>query len=149
MISIDHKSDSRSAALVIMFSAMATGPVVSYRAAADTATADTDIRLQEIVVTANRREQNLQNVPIAVSAVTAQTAAQMGITDARFLAGAIPGLNFNRQANSSIPFLRGIGSPVGESGDEPSVTRSARQRPHTKGPGSEAAVAHEDGDTTL
>jgi iron complex outermembrane receptor protein len=28
---------------------------------------------------------------------------------------------FNRQANASIPFLRGVGTPVGESGDEPSV----------------------------
>jgi iron complex outermembrane recepter protein len=121
MIHFDYKSDSRQWAVVIMILAMMTGTAVSYRAVADTATADTDIGLQEIVVTANRREQNLQNVPIAISAVTAQTASEMGITDAQSLAGAIPGLNFNRQANSSIPFLRGIGSPVGESGDEPSV----------------------------
>src|SRR5271170_5536068 len=93
------------------------------RASADTDTpsADTETGLQEIVVTANRREQNLQSIPIAVSAVTAQTATQMGITDTQSLAAAIPGLNFNRQANSSIPFLRGVGSPVGETGDEPSV----------------------------
>jgi iron complex outermembrane receptor protein len=110
---------------------MAAGVALDRTASADpdppgtvtnsSATANTDTGLQEIVVTANRREQNLQSVPIAVTAVTAQTAGEMGITDTQSLAGAIPGLNFNRQANSSIPFLRGVGSPVGESGDEPSV----------------------------
>ncbi len=102
---------------------MTAAVALSGRASADTDTpsADTESGLQEIVVTANRREQNLQSIPIAVSAVTAETATQMGITDTQSLAAAIPGLNFNRQANSSIPFLRGVGSPVGESGDEPSV----------------------------
>jgi iron complex outermembrane receptor protein len=45
----------------------------------------------------------------------------VGIADAQSLAARVPGLLFNRQANASIPFLRGVGTPVGESGDEPSV----------------------------
>lgn len=78
-------------------------------------------RLQEVIVTANRREQSNQHVPLAITAITASTAARIGVTDAQSLADLIPGLNFNRQANASIPFLRGIGTPVGQAGDEPSV----------------------------
>jgi iron complex outermembrane receptor protein len=45
----------------------------------------------------------------------------VGVTDAQSLAAVVPGLLFNRQSNLSTPFLRGVGSPVGQSGDEPSV----------------------------
>src|SRR6202043_3413156 len=41
--------------------------------------------------------------------------------NARSLAALVPGLLFNVQANTSIPFLRGVGNPIAESGDEPSV----------------------------
>jgi len=88
-------------------------------AAENSGTSDNEI--VEIVVTANRREENLQRVPIAISAVTAESAAQMGLTDAQSFAEAIPGLSFNRQSNTSIPFLRGVGTPTGESADENSV----------------------------
>ncbi|HUB28000.1 MAG TPA: TonB-dependent receptor [Tepidisphaeraceae bacterium] len=78
-------------------------------------------QVETVTVTANRRSENIQKVPMAISAVSAETAEQIGITDAQSLAQNIPGLNFNRQASQSIPFLRGVGSPVGEAGDEPSV----------------------------
>jgi iron complex outermembrane receptor protein len=77
--------------------------------------------LQEVTVTAQRRNENLQTVPIAVSVITGEMANAMGVVDPMALANAIPGLEFNRQSNSSIPFLRGIGTPVGQVGDEPSV----------------------------
>jgi iron complex outermembrane recepter protein len=121
---------SLGARVLILTSVLAAGMALDRSASADppsvatlpaTTVPESEAGLQEIIVTANRREQNLQSVPIAVTAITAQTAGEMGITDTQSLAAAIPGLNFNRQANSSIPFLRGVGSPVGETGDEPSV----------------------------
>ena len=81
----------------------------------------TETRLEEIVVTANRRQESNQRVPIGIAAVSADTANKLGVRDAQSLAALVPGLLFNRQANASIPFLRGVGTPVGESGDEPSV----------------------------
>jgi len=90
-------------------------------AAADTANAAAEDQIQTVTVTANRRAENVQEVPLAIAAVTAENAAQMGVTDPQSLAGSVPGLNFQRQAAASIPFLRGVGSPVGEAGDEPSV----------------------------
>ena len=93
------------------------------RAAAptDAPSASAGDTLQEVVVTANRRTENSQQVPIAISAFSADTVGQLQIADARDLASEVPGLLFDREANSSIPFLRGVGTPVGQSGDEPSV----------------------------
>ena len=77
--------------------------------------------LEYVIVTANRREESNQHVPVGIAAIGADDAQKMGVTDAQSLAALVPGLFFNRQANTSIPFLRGVGSPVGQSGDEPSV----------------------------
>lgn len=78
-------------------------------------------RLEEVIVTANRRQESNQRVPIGIASINADGAVKVGVTDAQSLAGLVPGLLFNRQANTSIPFLRGVGTPVGQSGDEPSV----------------------------
>src|SRR5262245_29220210 len=77
--------------------------------------------LQAVTVTANRREESNQRVPVGITSINADEAEKLGVTDAQSLADLVPGLLFNRQANTSIPFLRGVGSPVGQSGDEPSV----------------------------
>lgn len=80
-----------------------------------------DDQIQEIVVVAQHRNEDMQNVPIAVSAFTAQMAQQEGITDPQSLASMVPGLEFNRQGGQSTPFLRGVGSPQANPGMEPSV----------------------------
>ena len=77
--------------------------------------------LQDVTVTANRRQELNQQVPVGTAAISAADAEKVGVTDAQSLAAVVPGLLFNRQANTSTPFLRGVGSPVGQSGDEPSV----------------------------
>src|SRR5262245_22276849 len=77
--------------------------------------------LQAVTVTANRREESNQRVPVGITSINADEAEKVGVTDAQSMAAVVPGLLFNRQANTSIPFLRGVGSPVGQSGDEPSV----------------------------
>src|SRR5882672_6174740 len=74
-----------------------------------------------VTVTANRHEESNQQVPIGITTISADDAEKGGVTDAQSLAAIVPGLLFNRQSNLSTPFLRGVGSPVGQSGDEPSV----------------------------
>ena len=94
------------------------------RAVGDTAlepAAASGAQLAEVIVTADRREESNQRVPLAISVVTAEAAQRLGITDAQSLADLVPGLIFDRQADASIPYLRGVGTPVGQAGDEPSV----------------------------
>jgi iron complex outermembrane recepter protein len=91
---------------------------VETQSGAESATAT---QLEEVTVTANRREESNQRVPMAVAAISGDTAEKLGVTDGQSLAELVPGLLFNRQVNASIPFLRGVGNPVAEFGDEPSV----------------------------
>jgi len=86
-----------------------------------TTTSGTQRQLQEVTVTANRRAESNQRVPLGIVALSAGTAEKLGVTHAQSLAALVPGLLFNTQANATIPFLRGVGTPIAESGDEPSV----------------------------
>lgn len=99
--------------------------VPSVPAWAQTASAaeDTDSsgQIGEIIVTANRREQKLQEVPIAISAITTEAAEAKGITGIANLQTAVPGLQITRQANQAQPYLRGLGAASGSPNAEPSV----------------------------
>src|SRR4051812_23669950 len=49
--------------------------------------------LEEVVVTAQRREERLQDVPIAVTAISQDTLARRNAVDLSDLLGAVPGLS--------------------------------------------------------
>lgn len=80
--------------------------------AASTAQPDStgSAQVEEIVVTAERREANLQSVPIAVSAVTGTTLAQQGIQNTQDLVAAVPGLVVTTESGDTKTFLRGVGT---------------------------------------
>jgi len=66
--------------------------------------------LEEIVVTAQKREENLQDVPISVQAFSAETLDAKGITNAVDLQMATPGLSYTVLQSFSIIYLRGVGT---------------------------------------
>lgn len=65
----------------------------------------------DIVVTAQRREERLQDVPIAISALTGDSLAVGRAATAEDLSGSVLGLQLDRVFQSSNPtiFLRGVG----------------------------------------
>lgn len=67
--------------------------------------------LQEIVVTAQRRAENLQRVPIAVTTATGAELTARGITDTMRLAAVVPGITIRTNSGSFQPSIRGIGTP--------------------------------------
>ena len=77
--------------------------------------AATGDQLEEVVVTATRREQNLQVVPIAVTAFTAETMQSRGVVDIHALSNLTPNVNLDAGApfsgDSSVlsASIRGIG----------------------------------------
>jgi iron complex outermembrane receptor protein len=86
------------------------------------ANADDNTQLQEIIVTAQRREQNLQDTPVAVSAFDGQSLLASGVSNIRDLAHVDPSLNIPRVAGVYLPFLRGVGNGAGGNvGNESSV----------------------------
>ena len=76
---------------------------------------DSDERVvfEEIFVTATKREQNIYEVPVAVTAFTADTIERAGIVDINDVGKFVPNLtitNFSAgQTSSANPFIRGIG----------------------------------------
>jgi len=77
---------------------------------AGAAVSTTDGGMPEIVVTAQRKSERLQAVPITVNVVTASDLEERGIVDTRQLATAIPGLFINDLAAALSPYLRGVGT---------------------------------------
>lgn len=77
----------------------------------------------EIVVTATKREQTLQDVPVAVSVTTAETIERAQIRDIRDLATLVPSLRVGERQNSANTnfFIRGFGNGANNAGIEPSV----------------------------
>ena len=65
--------------------------------------------LGEIVVTAQRREQNLQDVGTSVTAFDSRTLENLGLKDVTDVASQVPGLQFNQYgATVTIYNLRGV-----------------------------------------
>ncbi len=69
------------------------------------------VGLGEIVVTAQRRAQNVQDVPISIAAISGEALAQAGIRDPRDLSLLVPGLSSQAgtAATTTSLFLRGVG----------------------------------------
>ena len=65
--------------------------------------------VEEIVVTAQKRSENLQRVPIAITAATEKALDAQHITSTESLAAVLPGLKVGNSAGSGLIYLRGIG----------------------------------------
>jgi iron complex outermembrane recepter protein len=63
--------------------------------------------VSEIIVTAQRREQSLEKVPVAVTAFTGEERSLVGIKSVQDLTNFTPGLAFNSVLDR--PYIRGIG----------------------------------------
>jgi iron complex outermembrane recepter protein len=78
--------------------------------------------LEEIIVTAQKRSENLQDVPISVVAINSQQIKDAGITDIRNLAILTPGLTVTSEGNEAITTARIRG--IGTVGDNPGLESS-------------------------
>lgn len=78
-------------------------------------------QLQTIVVTAQRRLENLQDVPIAISAIDESALKNYGAATTADLPALVPGLEILQIGGAFNPILRGIGSENGAVGDESNV----------------------------
>ncbi|MES2096523.1 MAG: TonB-dependent receptor [Pseudomonadota bacterium] len=83
---------------------------------------DDQTGVADIIVTAQRREERLQDVPIAVTAVTGDSLARSGVTDTRQLTQSMPSVVFSRVNSSFQPYIRGVGTRNANIGDESNVS---------------------------
>jgi iron complex outermembrane receptor protein len=76
---------------------------------------------EEVVVTAQKREESIQSVPVAISAFTGDTLLNLGVTGTQSLQAVTPGLVFTKTGPAAQPYIRGIGTRLASVGLEPSV----------------------------
>ena len=67
-------------------------------------------QLEDIVVTAQKRSENLQDVPIAITAVSGGQLATAGVSNITQLNIAVPAVNTRTTIGSFQPSIRGIGT---------------------------------------
>lgn len=77
--------------------------------------------LGEIVVTAQKRSENIQKVPISIAAFDTGKLNSAGISDTRMLQSAVPGLVATNTGSLTSFYLRGVGTRFAFAGLEPSV----------------------------
>ena len=90
-------------ALTLALSALVAQPALAESPEAESG------KLDEIVVTAQKREQNLQDVGTSVTAFDAAALERLGLKDVTELAGQVPGLQYNQFGATVTVFnLRGV-----------------------------------------
>ncbi|MEL7538924.1 MAG: TonB-dependent receptor [Pseudomonadota bacterium] len=75
--------------------------------------------LDEVVVTATKRQESLQDVPVSVAAITGDTIDNMGVVDMEEVALYIP--NFEASISTILPnlYVRGLGTGTSHSIEQP------------------------------
>ncbi len=77
-----------------------------------------DAYLEEIIVTARQREERVQDIPAAVTAVPAEELERLALNDLEQISNVVPNLriSYGSSGASSEVFLRGIGTGAGSAG---------------------------------
>jgi iron complex outermembrane recepter protein len=95
-------------ALTFAVAVLGTAPVGAALAAGDTASAPGSDSLQEIVVTATKRSEDLQNVGLSITALTAQQLESKGVEQFFDYGNSIPNLSFAIGAADGSLAARGV-----------------------------------------
>jgi iron complex outermembrane receptor protein len=117
---IARKSGARA---FLLLSASAVALCLAAPSAARAADDDGAPALQEVIVTARKRNENIQNIPVAVTAVSAEKLDNYGLRSMEAIAASVPQLNIVRgnSGSGATISLRGIGSTFTSIGIEQSV----------------------------
>ena len=103
---------TRSVAAAIALMGTTMGSAQAQTTGAEGSTVAGTDQIEKVVVTARRREETLQDVPVSVTAFNADQISKQGIPDITALAMALPNttLKASRGTNSTLTaFIRGVG----------------------------------------
>ena len=108
-----------SGATLVLASAAGTGNAKAATVATTTQNGET--KLEEVVVTAQRRSESGQRVPVPITSIGASQLRARGVASVTDLQFAVPSLQTATAGNSVTTFLRGVGSVVNAPGADPEV----------------------------
>lgn len=124
MEAIYHAEPRRAPARRILLASaalLAMAPITAF--AQEEAPADrSETVLEEVIVTAQRREERLQDVPVAVSAFSGAQLERRNIEASEDLTKITPGLSFAQTGYTPQPTIRGVGTRGVSAGEESTVS---------------------------
>ncbi|MBV9509241.1 MAG: TonB-dependent receptor, partial [Caulobacteraceae bacterium] len=85
--------------------------------------AHAETTVETIVVTAQKRSQNVQDVPGAISAIGGRQLREQGVQTLRDLSNQVPGVDFGQTSGGTMVTIRGVGVDVDVGIAEPSVAQ--------------------------
>jgi iron complex outermembrane receptor protein len=108
-----HRRWAWAASVAIATAGLGLGPA-SARAQEQSETSDS-LALAEVVVTARKREESLQDVPLSITAFSSEALEQRGIESVFDVARITPNLSFNRTFGRTFdrPVIRGMSQILG------------------------------------
>ena len=116
----------------LVFNGDAQVPPASPSASTSAAKTPAHVQNEEIVVTAQKRSERLNKVPLTVTAASRVTLSNLGITDTRDLGKLVAGFTFTQTALATPVYtLRGVGFYDSALGATPAVTVYVDQIPLT------------------
>lgn len=95
--------------------------VAHYAHAQDETVKPRNALIEEVIVTAQKREESSQDVPISISAFNGDVLLDMGIEDTTELGSLVPGLQFSAIVGFQMIYIRGIGTDNFVPSADPSV----------------------------
>ena len=116
-----HHRRAPSRLSLLTLAGLAAAPALAQQAPA---TGDEAVQLAPITVTATRRAESLQRVPVAVSVVSGEQLEQANRNTLGALASQVPSVNFRTGASNKDTslFVRGVGTISTSPGVEPTVS---------------------------
>jgi iron complex outermembrane receptor protein len=94
---------------MLALSLLSVGVNGAWASEASTQEASTGDKLEEIIVTAQKREQNLQDVGASVTAFDSVSLQRLGLHNVTDIAEQVPGLQFNQYGSTVTVYnLRGV-----------------------------------------
>lgn len=115
MLRAPYRGVSSMAAIAAFLSFANMAPALAQETAAQAGPQAAPVDEQEVVVTARRREESLQDTPVAISAFSAETLQDRQITQTQDLERITPSLQFkpagqlSGNSASAVVFIRGVG----------------------------------------
>jgi iron complex outermembrane recepter protein len=129
MFSLPKSPSRRAAFLAALLTSSVLGATPAFAQAADEATVS-----DEIIVTAQKRSESLQNVPISIQALGTKKLEQLGISDFNDFTKQLPSVSFQTlQPGQTTVYMRGVssGGDGNHSGSLPSVGVYLDEQPVT------------------
>ena len=119
-----------SGLLVFLLAAPYGSALAQATASADTSTPSSGAALDEIVVTAEKRSENINDVGMSITTATGVQLQKLGVTDVSDLTKVVPGFTYeNSVYGTPVYTLRGVGFNDYMMGSEPAVSVYIDQAP--------------------